>query len=108
MVRVVVAIRVRWREDMPVANPAFKAGGGSGGNGQGAADAGGLYDGFEAYRTATADDYHGLLTRGLVVPDTNVFLNLYRYNDLTRSDLFRVLGGLGDSLWVPRQVMVEF
>jgi len=93
---------------MLVANPASKAGDGSGGKGQCAADAGGLYDGFEAYRTATADDYHGLLTRGLVVPDTNVFLNLYRYNDLTRSDLFRVLGGLGDSLWVPRQVMVEF
>ncbi len=46
----------------------------------------GLYDGFEAYRTPTEVDYRRLLTSGLVVPDTNVFLNLYRYNDETRTD----------------------
>lgn len=69
---------------------------------------GGLYDGFEAYRTPTEADYRSLLTGGLVVPDTNVFLNLYRYNEPTRSDLFTVLSGLGERLWVPRQVMVEF
>jgi hypothetical protein len=71
-------------------------------------DAGGLYDGFEAYRTPSDEDYRGLLTEGVVVPDTNVFLNLYRYNEQTRDDLFTVLRGLGDRLWVPRQVMVEF
>lgn len=69
---------------------------------------GGLYDGFEAYRTVIEADYRSLLTKGLVVPDTNVFLNLYRYNEQTRNDLFTVLRGLGDRLWVPRQVMVEF
>lgn len=69
---------------------------------------GGLYDGFEVYRTATEADYRSLLTDGLVVPDTNVFLNLYRYNEQTRNDLFTVLGGLGEHLWVPRHVMVEF
>lgn len=69
---------------------------------------GGLYDGFEAYQTTTEAEYRRLLTDGLVVPDTNVFLNLYRYNDQTRDDLFAVLRGLGDRLWVPRQVMVEF
>lgn len=38
--------------------------------------AGGLFDGFEHYRTPTHEDYKRLLTRGLVAPDTNVFLNL--------------------------------
>lgn len=69
---------------------------------------GGLYEGFEAYRTPTNDDYRDVLTDGLVVPDTNVFLNLYRYNQQTRNDLFAVLRGLGARLWVPSQVMTEF
>jgi len=76
-----------------------------------AADAGtsgGLFDGFESYRTPTETDYRGLLTSGLVVPDTNVFLNLYRWNEHTRNDFLSVLNELGDRLWVPRQVMAEF
>ena len=68
----------------------------------------GLYEGFEGYRTATDADYRNLLTEGLIVPDTNVFLNLYRYNEQTRNDLFTVMSGLGDRLWVPHQVMLEF
>jgi PIN like domain len=71
-------------------------------------EASGLYDGFEAYRTPTESDYRVLLTRGLVVPDTNVFLNLYRYNEQTRDDLFSVMHSLGDRLWVPNWVMKEF
>jgi hypothetical protein len=69
---------------------------------------GGLYDGFDAYRTVTEADYVSLLTEGLVVPDTNVFLNLYRYSEQTRTSLLTVLAALGDRLWVPRHVMVEF
>ncbi|MGO9221618.1 MAG: PIN-like domain-containing protein [Streptosporangiaceae bacterium] len=68
----------------------------------------GLYDDFEAYRTPTEADYHKLFTTGLIIPDTNVFLNLYRYNEQTRNDLLAVLGHLGGHLWVPHQVMEEF
>jgi predicted nucleic acid-binding protein len=68
----------------------------------------GLFDGFESYRTPTEADYRSLLTRDLIVPDTNVFLNLYRYNEQTRNDFLSVLNALGDRLWVPRQVIVEF
>jgi predicted nucleic acid-binding protein len=68
----------------------------------------GLFEGFESYRTPTEADYRGLLTRGLIVPDTNVFLNLYRYNEQTRNDFLAVLNALGDRLWVPRQVIAEF
>jgi hypothetical protein len=67
----------------------------------------GLYDDFGAYRTPTDADYHRLLIEGLVVPDTNVLLNLYRYNEQTRSDLLAILGKLSH-LWVPHQVMAEF
>src|SRR5262245_49579991 len=69
---------------------------------------GGLYDQFDGYRTPTEHDYRRLLTAGMVVPDANVLLNLYRYNDQTRADVLAVLERLGDCLWVPHQVMVEF
>lgn len=68
----------------------------------------GLFDGFEGYRTPSEDDYRRVLTEGLVVPDTNVLLNLYRYNAQTQTDLFAVLERLGDRLWIPHQVLVEF
>jgi hypothetical protein len=68
----------------------------------------GLYDGFEGYRTATLEDYRSVLRRGLVVPDANVLLNLYRYADQAREDLLVVLERLGSQLWVPNQVVVEF
>ena len=74
----------------------------------GTASLGGLFDGFEAYRTPTEADYHHVLTSGLVVPDTNVFLNLYRYNEQTRNDLLSLFSKLEKHLWIPRQVIAEF
>lgn len=74
----------------------------------GARTAQGLFDGFEAYKTPDEDDYRRVLTSGLVVPDTNVLLNLYRYNSSAQQDLLAVLERIGDQLWVPHQVLVEF
>jgi hypothetical protein len=45
----------------------------------------GLFEGFAGYRTPSTDDYRRVLTEGLVVPDTNVLLNLYRYNAQTQA-----------------------
>jgi PIN like domain len=67
-----------------------------------------IFDGFEGYRTPTDEDYRRVLTQGLIVPDANVLLNLYRYNAQTRADLFSVLKKLGNQLWVPHQVLSEF
>ncbi len=68
----------------------------------------GLYDGFEGYRTPTTEDYRRVFSEGMVVTDANVLLNLYRYTDHARDDLLSVLERLGDQLWVPNQVLVEF
>ncbi|MGH2704009.1 MAG: PIN-like domain-containing protein [Actinomycetota bacterium] len=68
----------------------------------------GLFDGFEGYVTPTQEDYRRVLTSGLVIPDANVLLNLYRYTNDARDDLLAVLDRLGDRLWVPHQVLVEF
>jgi hypothetical protein len=57
---------------------------------------GGLFQRFEGYRTPSDQDYRTGLTSALVVFDTNVLLNLYRYNDKTRSSM------------IPHQVLEEF
>lgn len=71
-------------------------------------DGSGLFDGFEAYRTPTQSDYRRLLKSGVIVPDANVLLNLYRYNEQAREALLAVLNKIRDRLWVPHQVIVEF
>ncbi|WP_285610949.1 PIN-like domain-containing protein [Actinokineospora globicatena] len=68
---------------------------------------GGLYAGFEGYRSPTADELRQVLTSGIVVPDTNLLLNLYRYTATARDTLLRALEKL-EALWVPHQVLTEF
>ncbi|MGW0540392.1 PIN domain-containing protein [Streptomyces griseoincarnatus] len=68
----------------------------------------GLFDDFGAFRTPTTADFGSVLTNGLVTPDANVLLNLYRYTEQARADLLAALGALGDRLWIPHQVLVEF
>lgn len=45
---------------------------------------------------------------GLGVPDTNVLLSLYRFQEDARDELFGALEKLGDRLWIPHQVGLEF
>ena len=45
---------------------------------------------------------------GLVTPDTNVLLNLYRFQARARNELFGALEKLGERLWIPHQVGLEF
>ncbi|WP_433890575.1 PIN-like domain-containing protein [Streptomyces sp. CA-111067] len=85
------------------------AGNGTGPGGEAALEASrGIFDGFVEYRTPSAEDYRRLFDEGLVVVDTNVLLTLYRSNHRTRDDLLTVLERLGERLWVPHQVLVEF
>jgi hypothetical protein len=44
----------------------------------------------------------------MVVFDTNVLLNLYRYNAETRASIVDVMNALDDRFWVPHQVLEEF
>ena len=69
---------------------------------------GGLYSGFEAYRVLTAEDIKRALQHGVVALDTNVLLNLYRYNEKTVDDLLRVAEAAAERLFVPHQVVREF
>ncbi|MEV6932067.1 PIN domain-containing protein [Dactylosporangium sp. NPDC051485] len=49
-----------------------------------------------------------VLKSGLVVVDTNVLLDAYRYTQAARLELFSALKALGDRLWIPHQVALEF
>ena len=68
----------------------------------------GLYNHFSAYQTPTEDDYLAVLTGGMIVLDTNVLLDLYRYNKEACDDLLSVLERVKERLWIPHQVMDEF
>ena len=68
----------------------------------------GLFQGFEGYVTPDEQEYSLALRNGMVVPDTNILLNLYRYRADARDDLLAVLAKLADRLWVPHQVILEF
>ncbi|AQS66285.1 PIN-like domain-containing protein [Streptomyces pactum] len=68
----------------------------------------GLFDDFGAFRTPTNEDFTTVLTHGLIAPDANVLLNLYRYTEQARGDLLRALATLENRLWVPHQALVEF
>lgn len=45
---------------------------------------------------------------GVIVFDTNVLLNLYRYNEETRNELLKLMKSYQNRLWMPYQVALEF
>lgn len=49
-----------------------------------------------------------LLREGLIILDTNVILNLYRYPQSAREDLLKLLNAIKDRLWIPHQVAHEY
>lgn len=69
---------------------------------------GGIFEGFEGYKTSTRSDHVSVLQEGLVVLDANVLLDLYRYGKQGRDDLIAALTAIGSRLWVPNQAMEEF
>lgn len=63
---------------------------------------------FFQYDYARVVDYAEIWKTALFVFDTNVLLNLYRYQELTREELFHTLDKLSDRVWIPHHVALEF
>lgn len=63
---------------------------------------------FPEYFVSDEDRLEALWDESLVVLDTNVLLDLYRYSDSARIALLDVLRVLGDRLWIPHQVAKEY
>ena len=68
----------------------------------------GMRDQFAHFYVPDEDAIATAMKTGLVVPDTNVVLNLYRFQATARDELFGTLGKLGDRLWIPYHVGFEF
>jgi hypothetical protein len=67
-----------------------------------------MYHDYPGHRIVVPAEIDEALTSALVVVDTNLLLNLYRYAEGTCDDLLGVLESLDDRLWIPPQVMREF
>jgi predicted nucleic acid-binding protein len=65
-------------------------------------------DGFLPYLPPSEERTRSALRDGMVVVDTNVLLDAYRYTEAARKELFSALKALGNRLWVPHQVALEF
>ena len=67
-----------------------------------------IFAGFEEYQIPTEASIHQAIRTGIVVIDTNILLNLYKMDEAASDIWLKVLTRLGDRLWVPHQVMLEF
>jgi hypothetical protein len=67
-----------------------------------------LRDQFQHFYAPDEDAVATALRTGLVAPDTNVLLSLYRFQSEAREELFGALERIGDRLWIPYQVALEF
>ncbi|WP_421526508.1 PIN-like domain-containing protein [Pseudomonas yamanorum] len=65
----------------------------------------GLFPQYEAQRKL---DYRTVWKDAIFVFDSNVLLNLYRYQQGTRDELLSVLDELSDKIWIPFHVALEF
>ncbi|PAU53220.1 PIN domain-containing protein [Pseudomonas sp. PICF141] len=63
---------------------------------------------FPQYETSRQLDYKAAWKDAIFVFDTNVLLNLYRYQENTRDELLSVLEELSEKIWIPFHVALEF
>lgn len=67
-----------------------------------------LRDQFEHFYLPDEQAVATAMKTGLVTPDANVLLALYRFQSEARDELFGALEKLGERLWIPHQVGLEF
>lgn len=63
---------------------------------------------FAEYYELTEESINKIWNDSLIVFDTNVLLNLYRYNDDARDEFIKVIRFYNERLWIPYQVGLEF
>jgi len=65
---------------------------------------------FQHFCPVSDEEKEQIWQKGLIVLDTNVLLNIYRYSDETRKEFFKILkhSKIKKRLWIPYQVAHEF
>jgi hypothetical protein len=67
-----------------------------------------MRDRLTGYYPPTNAEVETLWSDALVVVDTNVLLNFYRYSEVSRREFIGVLDSLKERLWLPHQVALEY
>lgn len=63
---------------------------------------------FKEYYRIDDAEAKRIWKEGIIVVDTNILLNLYRYSKDTSDDVFKVLKSVKERLWLPYQACYEF
>lgn len=63
---------------------------------------------FKGYYNLSNSEFEELWDNAIFIFDTNVLLNLYRYQSSTRDSLLSVMEKLKDKIWIPYHVGLEF
>lgn len=63
---------------------------------------------FNGYYPPSKNEFETLWRNAIFVFDTNVLLNLYRYQASTRDSLLSVIEKLSDRVWIPYHAGLEF
>ena len=63
---------------------------------------------FKSFYKLSEEEYKTLWQNAIFIFDTNILLNLYRYQSSTRDELLKVIEQLKDRIWIPNHVALEF
>ncbi len=63
---------------------------------------------FRGYIPYEKNEQERLWKNALVVIDTNIILNFYRYSSDTRNEIWKILDHMSERLWIPYQVGMEY
>lgn len=63
---------------------------------------------FKGYIDYSDNEYKNIWQNAMIVVDSNILLNFYRYSEDTRNKIFEILEKLKTRLWIPYQVGKEF
>lgn len=63
---------------------------------------------LEEYENYSQEKIAAIWAKAIIVLDTNILLNLYRYSESTRDNIIQVMEAFKDRLWMPYQVGIEY
>jgi len=63
---------------------------------------------FKSFYKLSEEDYKTLWKNAIFIFDTNILLNLYRYQSSTRDELLKVIEQVKERIWIPNHVALEF
>lgn len=63
---------------------------------------------FPGYCKKTEIEIKKIWENGIIIFDTNVLLNLYRYSDSTRNTIIDLIGKFSKQIWLPNQAALEY